>query len=131
MLIAVMVAAACGLIEPQSDPAEQVMVTVRGTSPVPLELITSSDFVLIFNGETGITRSDLIDSDTVSVTLPFDQVYDVSSLERFLVRLTNADSAVASVQLQVFLDGLLEYDQQADVAEGGSLEYSFQINRLQ
>lgn len=122
---------ACGLIEPQSDPAQQATVTVQGTSPVPLELITASNFTLAFNQETGVTDSNLLVADTAALSPPFEQVYDVSSLERFLVRVTNADSMVASLRLQVFLDGILEYDQQANISDGGSLEYSFQFNRLQ
>ena len=123
-------ASACGILDDQEERAQRAQVVVNGTSPVPLSLITSSEFVLETDPETLVTTAVLIVSDTAEFTPPFEDIYQIDQFERFLVRLVNPDSAVASIRMQVLVDGSLEYDQSADVAEGGSLEFTFQVNRF-
>ena len=122
---------ACGILgDDTSDPANQAQVVINGTSPVPLDLITSDEFIVTRNVETGVTTTEFLSADTSMLTVPFEQAYDISTFERFLVRLINPDSMVASIRLQVLIDGTLEYDQTADISQGASLEFSFQTQRF-
>lgn len=120
----------CGILDDQEPRRERANVVIQGTSPVPLSLITSSEFVIETDPETFEQTAVLLVSDTVEITPPFDDTYRIDAFERFLVRLVNADSAVASIRMQVLVDGSLEYDQAADMSQGASLEFSFTVRRF-
>lgn len=122
---------ACGILETEDRGAEEALVNITGSSPVPLELITSDAYVIAVDPETFEETVDLLASDTTSLeTLPFTNIYGISSFDRFLIRLTNPDTAVASVRMTVTVDGSLEYDVPANISEGGSLEFRFSINQF-
>lgn len=122
---------ACGILETTDRGAEEAIVTITGDSPVPLDLITSDAFIVFTDPNTFEESLQIFVADTLVLTaLPFDQSYAIASFDRFLIRLTNPDSTVASVRMTVQVDGTVEYDQAATMSQGGSLEFRFQINQF-
>ena len=104
---------------------QNARVTVTGTSPTPLQLVTSTDFFEELIGEGTEIRAILVDADTTVVNPPFDQTFPLSSLGSVLVRLIQPDSTPSDVTMQVWLDGVLEYEQAATMSQGASIEYRF------
>src|SRR5690606_18876059 len=90
MLLGVLVGTGCSIFESE-DPADTARVRLTGTSPVDLELITSSDFAFNIDPQTGRRESVLVESDTVLVRPPYEQAFDIAEFGIFLVRLTNAE----------------------------------------
>ncbi len=124
-------ASGCGLLETEDRGAEEAVVDITGDTPVPLQLITSDAFVVALDPETLLETVQFARADTITLdSLPFSNPYAIAAFDRFLIRLSNPDSAVASVRMTVTVDGSVEYDQPATISEGGSLEFRFQINQF-
>ena len=99
-------------------------VVLTGTSPVDLEIVTSTNYQVVSDFELQETFIQLILSDTVLAVPPYEDDIDIRSSERFFVRVTNHALEVADVTLEVSFDGRVEYSQAAFMSEGGSLEFS-------
>jgi hypothetical protein len=115
---------ACGVLETdQSNPME-ARVLVSGTSPVPLLLITSTNFV--YTVDEGGSRVPVpLVADTVQISLPIDQVFPFGNSDRFLVKVANPDvNQTAMIRLQLLVDGRKVFDDQASMRDA-SLQYSF------
>lgn len=126
-----MASAGCGILETTDRGAQTAQVTITGDSPVPLDLITSDQWVITTNPETFEEELTMFLADTsVIASLPFNRSYSIADFDRFLIRLANPDSTVASVRMTVSVDGSVEYDQQATMSQGGALEFRFQINQF-
>jgi len=131
ILFFVFVFQGCGILDTTDRGAERAMVSITGDSPVPLELLTSEAWLIFTDPETFEEEVQILLADTAILTaLPFNQDYPIADFDRFLIRLTNPDSTVASVRMTVSVDGSVEYDQQATMSQGGSLEFRFQINQF-
>ncbi len=109
-----------GDVKPQN-----ARVTVTGTTATPLQLVTSTDFFEEIIGEGTEIRAILVEADTTVVNPPFDQTFPIGSLGSVLVRLIQPDSTPSDVTMQVWLDGVLEYNQAATMSQGASIEYRF------
>lgn len=107
-------------VKPQS-----ARVTITGTSEIPLQLVTSIDFFEQIIGDDPTIQAVLVTADTTAVTLPFEQTIALDELGSVLVRLIQPDSMPSTVSMQVWLDGVLEFDRNATMSQGGSLEYRF------
>jgi hypothetical protein len=95
------------LLETEQHFISNGRVTVTGTAPVPLILITSSNFTATEDPLTGERTINFVTSDTTTLTLPFDRTYSFGRTDRFLVKVANSDStSTATVVLSVFLDGV-------------------------
>jgi len=118
--------AACGVFETEDDVANNARVVISGTTPVPLMLITSTKFERYVNqnGEPLIT---LVVSDTVELELAtaFDETFPVKPDKGFLARLINPTQETATISMQVYFDGELNYDQQNVSLTDSSIEFSF------
>lgn len=97
---------------------------LTGTSPVNLEVITSTLFQVITDFELQQTYVQFTLSDTVLTVPPLADDLDIRPTGRFLIRVTNYSDSVADVRLQVSFDGVVEYDQAAFMSAGASLEFS-------
>lgn len=129
MLLGVLVGTGCGIFESE-DPADTARVRLTGTSPVDLELITSSDFAFNIDPQTGRRESVLVESDTVLVRPPFEQAFDIAEFGIFLVRLTNAEQETANVTLEIFIDDSRRLSQEMTIGadedgEPGRFEWTW------
>jgi hypothetical protein len=118
----------CDVFDPDWERAEQAQVIIDGTTSVPLTLVTSGQFLVVPDPETGALVTELVLSDTVEIELPYQDDFSMGEFERFLVRLINPDTAAANVRMQVYVDGRLEYDRSATMSEA-SLEFIFRVAR--
>src|SRR5262245_30306895 len=99
-------------------------VTVTGQSPVPMRLITSTDFNAFTDSQGGIFV-ELVRADTATTELPYDRSFQFGTTDRFIARLRNADEAsTASVEMRVYLDGTERYRQAATMTNS-SIEFIF------
>jgi len=115
------------LLSTDQDAPGSARVVIEGTAEAPLRLVTSADFDRVFTGEGAFPV--LITSDTVLVTPPFDQRYDITEHLRFFAQLTNPDEAEANVTMRVFFDDEEFFDESSALAEGTKLEFSFLFQR--
>lgn len=127
LILAALSAAACSsILDSSSRFPEEAEVTVTGTSPVPLQMVLSSNFIGIWNNEAAKYDVTLNAADTVQISaLPITRRHSLNDTGVFFVRLTNADSAqTASIELRVRIDGRPVYAQAANMRDA-SLEYVF------
>jgi hypothetical protein len=105
--------------------AADARVLLSGTSPVPLLLVTSTNFTAEQDFVTGELITNLIVSDTITLATPtLDQHFEILGADRFLVRLINPDlNETADIHLRVELDGRQVYNQRATMRDA-SLEYT-------
>jgi hypothetical protein len=122
-------AAACDsfLGTDQAAFAAEARVLLDGTSPVPVLLITSTNFLAQRDFETGQIVTQLLAADTVVLTtsdFDVDETYDIFGADRFLVRVANPDDdETASIHLRVMLDDREVFNQRATMRDA-SLEYT-------
>lgn len=103
-LLAVAGTAACGsVIAPGEDP-ESARARVTADVPLLATVITSSDFEATRTSGGGASV-DLLTSDTVTDSLPYDRSHDISDSGRFYVTVRAADTAGVPVTLQAFVNG--------------------------
>jgi hypothetical protein len=119
-------AGACTILDSTEDVAKEARVVVTGTTPVPLELVTSTKFTRTIS-ETGEVSISLAFADTVLVDLAatLDRTYPVRPDRGFLVRLRNHSTDAAVVSMQVYFDGKLNFDRQNVMLQDASLEFSY------
>jgi len=118
-------AAGCSnLLETQVQIIRNGRVTVTGTSPVPMLLITSTNFTAT-RADNGTLLVNYVTADTAVITLPYDRSYSFGETDRFVVKLANADEdTTADIELRVFADGAEKYRQRATMKDS-SLEFVF------
>ncbi|MFQ5538398.1 MAG: hypothetical protein ACE5GJ_13215 [Gemmatimonadota bacterium] len=122
---------ACSGITRDSD-ASTARVLAEASPTRPLELIVSTDFIVVLDELTGEKNPDYITSDTVMLTGDVDRTYDLKDGDaRLFVRLANYEDTVEPVRLRIFLDGQKEYDVSANLGQGGFLEYLYRFNQPQ
>ncbi|MGM0705573.1 MAG: hypothetical protein ACQETP_06620 [Bacteroidota bacterium] len=99
--------AGCGLV---SDPApDTARVVVEGEAEAPVSLVVSTAFVA-GNRSDGLGQQrldvEVVDADTIAISTPFDQSYNIEREQRFLAQIIpRTDStSVESVQLDGFID---------------------------
>ena len=126
MAFLVLNTAGCGIFETEDEIADEARVLIEGTSPIPLQVITSTRFERVYN-EEGDLNTLLLVSDTVMIDLetPFDEIFPVKPDVGFLVRLRNLEADPAVVSMRVYFDGDLRYDQQNVSLSDASLEFSY------
>jgi len=114
----------CDTLSP--DRPDEARVVLEGVEGTTVRLVTSSVFLsqrnALYDPETRVLLGDtlnvlLLESDTVMVTLPFEQKYDISNEERFyaeIFRLTPAEDGLYS---RVWIDSNLRLDKRPFVEE--------------
>ena len=117
------------ILDTSEDYADNAIVEVTGTSPVPLLLVSSTNWVYVTDPQTGESTVAMNDSDTVSLTLPINRSVAITNSYRIFFALINPDSTqTATVRMRVRLDDQLVYDQAATMRDA-SLEFSFAYGR--
>lgn len=127
VVVAGVVSAACSNSTGPDVKPTRAEITVTGSSPVPLRLVVSTDFVETINTETGVRSQVFNSADTSFInTLPFSRMVQLTDLGSIVVDLANPDTAVAAIRMRVELDsGQSPYDQSANMSQGGALRYVF------
>lgn len=121
----VFVIGACDLTQGPKDLPTFAEISIEGTSPNPLKLITSTNFAETLDPTTFQYGAILIESDTVEITPPFNGTVTLTDLGSVYVELFQPLEATASVRMRVNLDNGESYDQQATLADKASLIYYF------
>jgi hypothetical protein len=118
--------AACSIFEAEEEVADEARVVVTGSTPQPLELVTSTKFTRTFleSGGVGISLA-FADTAFLSLDQPHDQIYPIKPDRGFLVRLKNPGLEPAVVSMQVFFDGELAYNHQNITLQEAALEFSY------
>lgn len=103
-------AGGCGILD-VDEPGDTAVVTISGTSPVPLRLIMSNNFIQVLDPQTNEIGVSMLGADTVELNdLPYTENYGLDGNLRFFLRLINPDSMTASLRVQIRIDGVNPYD---------------------
>jgi hypothetical protein len=93
--------------------AEAARVTVQGTSPGPLMVITSTRFSTFLTPE-GEEAVSFVLSDTVFLSLPIDRTVQFGNSDRVHISVRNPDAEnAATVTVRISVDGREVYNQGA------------------
>ncbi|HEY8470104.1 MAG TPA: hypothetical protein VIL18_10705 [Longimicrobiales bacterium] len=104
--------------------ADEASIEVTGESPVLLVLVTSKDWGMTLDEETGEQKLVITKADTVEIDLPYQRTVPLAPTYRILFRLINPDAdRDATVRMRVSLDDDVVYDQQATL-RNAALQYS-------
>ncbi len=122
LLVSLIAVASCAGLD---EVPEGARVTVEGPSSTALVLVTSNNFLVIRDSDTGEERLQLTTSDTVAVTPPFDETYLLGEFQRFYVRLANLEAEPVLARMRVLLDSKVAYDREAELVEDTFMEYSY------
>jgi hypothetical protein len=124
-ILTLLTAACSSLLDSTQDYADNATIEVTGTSPVPLLLVSSTNWVYVPDPVTGEPIVSTTTADTVSLQLPINRTVALTNSYRIFFQLINRDSAqTASVRMRVRLDDKMVYDQAANM-RNASLEFSF------
>jgi hypothetical protein len=128
--ILTLLASACSwVLDTTQDYAENANLEVTGTSPVPLQVVSSTNWVYITNPDNGERIVSTTSADTVSLQLPVNRVVPLTNSFRIYFKVINGDiNQTASIRMRVRLDNKLVYDQAANMRDA-SLDYSFAYGR--
>jgi len=111
--------------------ASSARVVVEVDSGEPLELVVSTDFVMLLDQGSGSSTPFLNNRDSVSLSADYQEDYALDQADpRFYAQLKNESATPEAVHMQVFLDGVEAYDVSITMANGGYLEYIYQFNTL-
>ena len=124
--ILTLLASACSqVLDTTQDYADNAILEVTGTSPVPLQVVTSTNWIYIINPENGEQTVSTTSADTVTVQLPINRVVPLTNSLRIYFKVTNADiNQTASIRMRVLLDNKVMFDQAANMRDAG-LGFSF------
>jgi hypothetical protein len=103
----------CGILETEEGEPKEVSFTLDQSDTPSLETSISLNFLVSENNT--LSFEDLT-VDTVSV--PFQQVYDISYLKRFYVVVTNIEPEVANFRMKVSVDGRKWYNEDKTLESG-------------
>ena len=92
------------------DPSPEIIRVTLDGSADQFVIITSTEFFAATNeaGEVGV---QVFNPDTTIVSLPFEQTWDISQAQRFLLLGMPGDSSAVTVRLRVLIDGDESFDQ--------------------
>jgi hypothetical protein len=129
LAVAVQAPLGCSLLTEGEERPTSALLRVDGSSPNPLLVITSINFVEQLNLNTGARTVLLNRSDTVPVELPYENRLATAPDGSIYFELLNPEIDVASIRMRVDLDpGNQSFDQSATMSDGASLIYYFVSN---
>lgn len=110
------------------DPSPEIARVMIDSDDESLMLITSTQFFQTTNelGEVGV---QVFDSDTTFASFPFDQSWNISEEQRFLLMGFPPDSAAVTVRLRVLIDGDTDYDKTVTVLIDEPVRYIYLFNQ--
>ncbi len=117
----------CGIID-GGDP-ETALVQVAGPDGTTLSLVVSNRFTTTPNDDPNSSRRinvDLETSDTLTITVPFEQRYQLGSQLRFYAQVSNEPGApAADVGMRVLIDNDERYNSSRLVTDEDVLEFVY------
>lgn len=119
-------ATACNWFDDPSPDEARLMID--GPAGTTVQLVTSTSFVAARRTD-GVTEVEIIDSETISATLPFESTYGIRDEQRFLAWTSQLDSDVENIRVRVFLDGTKEFDQSGPLQEGTDYRFVYAFNQ--
>lgn len=118
---------ACELFE---DPTpNEVRVVIDGDAGATVRVVKSTAFVAGVNN-LGVTRVEIIVSDTAAATLPFQGTYGISGDYQFFVEVSRMDADIANFRMRVYVDQDKEFDHGGILIPGGPYRFLYQFNRF-
>ena len=110
------------------DPTPDVIrITLEG-SGARFMVITSTEFFAT-SDEQGALTAEVFRADTTNVTLPFDGNWNIKEDQRFYLVAIPANSATATVRVQVFLDEDQEIDNTLEAGPDNPVRYMYLFNQ--
>jgi hypothetical protein len=107
------------------DHPKEARVLVTGDSPVPLLLITTTDFVFDIDPNNGNRVPRAVSADTAVINLPVDQTYAFGNSDRFMVKVANPDvDQTANIRLRLLIDGREVFDDVISMRDA-ALQYTY------
>lgn len=108
------------------SPPSIARVVVEASPAAPLTLVVSTNFLITYNNDEEQTRNAVpLQADTTMITGDFDQEYSIAQLARLYVHLRNDEATPEPVRLRIYLDGDLDHDASAQLADGQHVQYIF------
>lgn len=120
--------ACSGIFDTSREHRETARVQITGTTPVTLLLVVSDQFIEVYDPETGLGETEILEGDTIPVQqLPVDTTFSLGQFNTWLVQLINpSDTETASVRMIVRLDDEEEvYDQEVELVAPLFLQYAY------
>lgn len=127
-LLAVWLCAGCGLLLENPAPKEARLV-IDGEVGQSIRLTTSTSFVAAVN-ELGETRVELFVSDTVTVTLPYEKVYDIDKDHRYFAEAAWLDNDLENVRMQVYVDDRKQFDESGTLVQDHPYRFVYSFNQV-
>jgi hypothetical protein len=127
LMLALGVGAGCDWFEDPSP--EEARVVIEGDAGTTVVLIVSSKFVAGVS-EAGVTRVEIIESDTILTSPPFDRTFNIRGDYRFFIQAARLDADVGSFRMQVFVDEDREFDESGPLLQNGPFRFVFQFNQF-
>ncbi len=110
------------------DPSPEFVRVMIESDDESMTLITSTRFFPTTNelGEVGV---EVFASDTTTASFPFDQSWDISEEQRFLLMGFPADSGAVTVRLRILIDDDPDYDRTVTVLIDEPVRYIYLFNQ--
>ena len=105
------------ILGPSRKRAETASVELEGTSPGPLQVVTSTNWILTQDQLTGESMIQLFSAETTEAELPFEKSVKLAPYYRVLFRVMNPHPETAQVRMRVLLDGEETYKMETPVAD--------------
>lgn len=105
------------ILGPSRKRAETASVELEGTSPGPLQLVTSTNWILTLDQATGESMIQLFAAETTEADLPFQKSVKLAPYYRVLFRVVNPHPDTARIRMRVLLDGEETYKMETAVAD--------------
>lgn len=106
----------------------EARVTVDGDPGARVQVITSSKFVAGVT-EAGITRVNVISSDTAYPALPFDATFEINADQQFLVRVSRFQEDLDTVQVRVFVNDDRKFNEGGALLSDAPYQFLYTFNR--
>ena len=115
-VLAAVLLTGCDLFGEQGP--DEVRLSIEADAPQSVLLVTSNNFAAqrqpIFD-EFGFVIRDttlvrLLTADTIVVSLPFEQRFDISISQRFFTRAFRRDSTAIAIRMQAWVDGETRFE---------------------
>jgi hypothetical protein len=125
-LILTFFAAGCSSTTDSSEEwAENAHLEITGTSPVPLMVVSSTNWLFETDDETGEPYVTLVTADSLEVGLPVELTVPITGTGRIFFRVINPDSTEdANIRVRMLLDQLLVFDDTGTLRDA-SLDYTY------
>ncbi|ARA92372.1 hypothetical protein AWN76_003765 [Rhodothermaceae bacterium RA] len=102
------------------DEPDEARIVLEGNAGTPARLIVSRNFLsqrrAVYDDEGVFLRDSvlvlLVEADTLALSLPFDQTYDIRTYRQIYARLLRQDSTGEALTLRLLIDGKTRAEEQ-------------------